>query len=202
VQTATRVLRVLAAALGLVALGTALADSTGSFGNFASYFTIESNVLAVVVLLVGGLADPRSTRWAYVRGAVTLYMTITMIVYAVLLADVDVQLQKQWVNDSLHRWVPLLLLLDWVVRPPWPAVSRRAALGWLAFPLAYFAYSLLRGPVVDWYPYPFLDPRPHGYDHVVGQALVLAAGMALLALAVHEIGRRRQRTTSLPSSTA
>lgn len=186
-----RAARVLAAALGILGIATALADRTGPLGNFFSFFTIESNLLAIAVLLVGGLADPRSTRWAYVRGAVTLYMTITGIIYAALLSDVDVQVIRPWVNDIVHRYVPLLLLLDWLVAPPWPAVRRRAALGWLAFPLAYFAYSLVRGPIADWYPYPFLDPRPHGYDHVVAYAVVLAIGMAALALAVHALGRRR-----------
>lgn len=190
-----RILRVATAGLGIAAIVAALDGSTGTAANFFSFFTIQSNVLAAVVLLVGGLLDPRSSRWAYVRGAVTLYMTITGIVYLALLRDVDVQLTSPWVNDVLHRYVPLLLLLDWLVNPPWPAVSRRAALGWLAVPLAYFAYSLLRGPLVDWYPYPFLDPRPNGYDHVAVYAVVLAAGMAVLALLVHRNGRLRLAAT-------
>jgi hypothetical protein len=45
-------------------------------------------------------------------------------------------------------------------------------------------------PPVD-EPYPFLDPRPQGYDHVIGYAIVLAIGMALLALAVHRIAALR-----------
>lgn len=197
-----RVLRVAAAGLAIAAIATSLSRGTGAVVDFFSYFTIESNVLAVVVLLVGGLLDPRSTGWAYFRGAVTLYMTITGIVYAALLSDVDVQLTTPWINDTLHRYVPLLLLLDWLVNPPWPAVSRRAALGWLAFPLAYFAYSLLRGPLVDWYPYPFLDPRPDGYLTVAVTAVVLAAGMAVLALLVHRIARLRLAPADEPAGAA
>jgi hypothetical protein len=186
-----RVLRVAAAALGIAALVAANSERTGSVANFFSFFTIEANVLAVVVFAVGGLVDPRSTRWAYLRGAVTLYMVITGIVYAVLLSDIPVGLSSPWINTVLHRVLPLLILLDWLVRPPWPKVSYRAALGWLAFPLAYFAYSLIRGPAARFYPYPFLDPRPHGYDHVVGYAVVLALGMAVLALAVQRIALLR-----------
>jgi hypothetical protein len=186
-----RVLRVAAAAYGIAALGTALDDRTGPLSNFVSFFTIESNILAAIVLLVGGLADPRSTRWAYFRGATTLYMTITGIVYAALLSDLPVGLASPWTNTALHRVLPLVLLVDWVLFPPWSRASYPKALGWLAFPLAYFAYSLIRGPFAHFYPYPFLDPRPHGYDHVVGYAIVLAIGMAALALAVQWIGRRR-----------
>ena len=53
--------------------------------------------------------------------------------YAALLADDEVGLDLPWVNDVLHQVMPLLVLADWVFRPPWPRVSYRAALGWLAF---------------------------------------------------------------------
>ena len=186
-----RAVRVAAAGVGLAALIVALVQSTGTVANFFSFFTVESNILAVVLLLGGGVADPRSPRWAYFRGAVTLYMVITGIVYALLLADVDVQLTNVWVNDVLHQILPLLLLVDWLFFPPWPRIRAATALGWLAFPLLYFAYSLIRGPIAHFYPYPFLDPRPHGYDYVIGHAVVLAIGMALLALAVWRIARLR-----------
>lgn len=187
----TRVLRVAVAALGIAALVTALVTTSGTAADFFSFFTVESNILAVVVLLGGGLADPRSERWSFFRGAVTLYMVITGIVYAALLSDVDVQLPAPWTNSVLHQIVPVALLVDWLFLPPWTRASRARALGWLLFPLAYSAYSLIRGPFADWYPYPFLDPRPHGYDHVVVYAIVLAIGMALLALAVRRIAAQR-----------
>ena len=58
--------------------------SAGTFvpETFFSYFTVESNLLGVVVLLIGGLLDPASPRWQHVRGAVTLYLLITGVVYA------------------------------------------------------------------------------------------------------------------------
>jgi hypothetical protein len=186
-----RALRLAAAGLGIAALVVALKETTGTVANFFSFFTIESNILAVVVLIGGGLLTTCPRGWAYFRGAVTLYMVITGLVYAALLSTVDVQLSSPWVNEVLHRVLPLFLLLDWLTMPPWPRIPARLALGWLAFPLAYFAYSLVRGPLAHFYPYPFLDPRPHGYDHVIGYAVVLAIGMALLALAVWRIARLR-----------
>jgi hypothetical protein len=92
VSLVVRVLRIAAAVLGIAALATAAAERTGSLANYFSFFTIESNMLAAAMLLVGGLLDPRSDRWASVRGAITLYMTITGIVYAGLLSGQDVGL--------------------------------------------------------------------------------------------------------------
>jgi len=44
-------------------------------------------------------------------------------------------------------------------------------------------YTLVRGPVVGWYPYPFLDPRERGYLHVaVSSIIVCAAFLAVAAL--------------------
>lgn len=179
---------------GLLA-AAALADAavnSSHLGHFFSFFTVESNILGCVVLLVGGLVDPDSPGWSVLRAAATLYLTITGIVYAALLAHQDVGLISPWVNDVLHRAIPLAMLVDWVLFDPWPTTSRSAALGWLAGPLAFLVYSLIRGPVVHWYPYPFLDPRRKGgYTHVALICVILALGMALLALVISWVGDRR-----------
>jgi len=187
------VARLAFAGLGIAAIVAAI-RVTGSLVDFFSYFTIESNLLAIVVLLVGGALDPQGRRWVYLRGAATLFMVITGIVYAVLLANVEVGLTSPWINDTLHRVIPLVMLADWIAFSPWARSSHRAALGWLIVPLAYFAYSLLRGAAVHWYPYPFLNPtHPGGYGRVVIYAVVLAVFMGLLALAVNAIARLRVR---------
>jgi hypothetical protein len=165
--------------------------------NFFSYFTIQSNVIAVVVLAGGALVDPRGARWAYLRGAATLYITITGLVYNTLLINVSVGVASPWINDVVHRLVPALMLLDWIIFSPWARTHVAAALVWLAYPLAYVAYTLLRGPLVDWYPYPFLDPRlGGGYGRVAIYGVVLTLVFALLAVVINAIGRWRLTGTS------
>jgi hypothetical protein len=187
-----RIARLAFAGLGIAAIVSAVTATTGSLGNFFSYFTIESNMLAIAVLIVGGLLNPQSRDWAYLRGAATLFMIITGIVYAALLANAEVGLKTAWIDDTLHRVIPLVMLADWIFFSPWTRGSFAAALGWLAGPLAYFAYSLARGPIAHWYPYPFLDPRHEGgYGRVALYAVVLAAAVGLLAVGVNAIGRRR-----------
>ncbi len=189
---ALRVFRVVAALLGLAALiwiPVRSSDVAGfSLANFFSYFTVLSNVSAVVVFLIGGVVDPRSETFDKVRGAATTYMVITGIVYAVLLSNVDVQIQDAWTNSVLHRIVPVLIVLDWVLDPPRRRNSEFAPLVWLAFPVVYGVYSLIRGPVVDWYPYPFLDPRERGYGPLAIGLAVLVVAFLLIALAVDRVG--------------
>lgn len=192
-----RVLRVAFAALTAVALFAIVRDSsvdpTFSYSNYFSYFTVLSNVGTVVVLAVGGLLDPQGLRWQLVRGAVTLYMVITGIIYAVLLSGIEVGIHGQWTNDVVHRIMPVVILLDWVLVPARRRISEAQSLVWLAFPLVYGIYTLIRGPFVDWYPYPFLDPRGQGYVALLIGLVVLTTAFVLMALAVNAVGRLGSR---------
>ena len=55
--------------------------------NFFSFFTIQSNLFAATVFLLGGLRGEReegSRRWGLLRGAAVAYMTTTFVVYGLL----------------------------------------------------------------------------------------------------------------------
>src|SRR5215204_3975253 len=91
--------RAIFALLGTVAMATQLEkvwDTPGNPGNFFRFFTIESNILAAGVLLYG-VSRPtmigRSPTHDLVRGAAVLYMTVTFIVYGVLLSGYQEALQ-------------------------------------------------------------------------------------------------------------
>ncbi|MDV6261508.1 Pr6Pr family membrane protein [Rhodococcoides yunnanense] len=199
-----RTLRVLFAALTAAALVSIVLNGLGSptfsLVNYFSYFTVISNVATVLVLIVGGVIDPRSPGWQLVRGAVTLYMVITGIIYAVLLANIDVGVADPWTNNVVHRIMPVVLLLDWILAPPRRQISEPRGLTWLLFPLIYGIYTLVRGPVVDWYPYPFLDPRSQGYLALTVGLVVLTVAFALMALAVNAVGRLAGRWRYGPNS--
>ncbi len=131
-----------------------------------------------------------------IRGAATVYLLITGVVYAVLLAKVDVMLTDRWINDVLHRILPIVMVLDWILVPVTLGISRALIGGWLIYPIVYGAYTLIRGPIVDWYPYPFIDPREQGYVSLVIGLVILTGVFALLAVAVAALGalvdRRRE----------
>ena len=69
----------------------------------------------------------------------------------------------------------------------------RDGLTWLVVPLAYLVYSLVRGAVVDWYPYPFMDPGEHGYAGVAVTSVVIAVVLAVIATGVASVPRLRRR---------
>ncbi|MFE0749591.1 Pr6Pr family membrane protein [Gordonia sp. NPDC058843] len=191
-----RLLRIAFAALGISALvyQAMLGDPDTGFtlANFFSYFTVLSNVFAAIVLLVGGLLAPGTPAWEWLRGAATTCMVITGIVYALLLQNIDVDLTDAWVNDVLHRFMPLVMLVDWIaVRAR--RLPERAWLTWLAIPFVYGVYTLIRGPFVDWYPYPFIDPRGQGYVSMTISLVVVFVGMTFMSAGVYWAGTRGRR---------
>ena len=194
--------RIAVAALTAVALGfTAYRSSlSGGLGNFFSFFTILSNILGTLVFFAAAgaaLATQGKAVPDLLRGAAALYLVITGIVYGIALAHYDTPEVIPWVNMVVHRLTPAVFAADWLIDPPRRAPRFPRALAWLVFPLLYLLYTLVRGAVVDWYPYPFLDPRVNGNAAVaVGCVLVAAAFLAVAWLLCWTAGRRIRATTA------
>ncbi len=179
-------LRLLMAAVVIAAIVTQLVhtiDVGSSVANFFSFFTIQSNIIGAVAIGTAALAGPTarsSVRLSQLRGAATLYMGITGMIFSLLLSGADVQTPIPWVNSVLHYFFPLFIVIDWLVDRTVRPLPFRKGLIFLAYPVAYGAYTLIRGAIVDWYPYPFLDPRNHGYGYVaLMMVFVAVVGLAL-----------------------
>ena len=181
--------------LGLVAMGYQFADLAGKgtldVVNYFSYFTIDSNLLAAAVLLIGAVGG-RSTRapsWDLVRGAAVVYMSVTGIVFTLLLANTDVDTAVPWVNTVVHELMPLVIVADWLLDPPATRLTLRQGLLWLSFPIVWLVYTMIRGALVGRYPYPFLDPANGGYGTVVVYCAGVLVVMAIVSALAVALGR-------------
>lgn len=185
---------------GLAVLGTAayLLVVSSNRANFFSFFTIQSNLIAAVVLLIGAIALPAATlRWDLVRGGAAIFMILTGVVYNTLLVGLEGSLQTTdpWANDLLHRVIPVVMLFDFLIVPLAHRVTWRQGLTWAIYPLLYLAYTLIRGPIVDWYPYPFLDPRRDGgYPRVALMCVAILIGFVAVVWLLTEINAWRLRS--------
>ncbi|MBV9592480.1 MAG: Pr6Pr family membrane protein [Actinobacteria bacterium] len=193
-----RVARITVGAFGLFAVGYQAAITIGQHGfpaaNFFSYFTILSNILAGGLLITLGARPNIAARLDDMRGAMVLCMVVTSLLYNVLLRSVAVAISHAWINEVLHVVLPLAVLLDWLLVPAAREITRRQALQWLGLPVAYLGYSLVRGPVAGWYPYPFVDPEASGgYLALAGKSIVLGLGMAVIALGLANLTRTARR---------
>ncbi|HVV95477.1 MAG TPA: Pr6Pr family membrane protein [Hyphomicrobiales bacterium] len=158
-------------------------QSLGAAWNFFSYFTILSNILSAATLTAVALGG--STAWPArpkVATAVALYMTVTGLVYTFILAKLWNPQGWLFVADAgLHYVMPVVYDLFWLAFVAKGALTLGRVPAWLIFPLLYGIYSLVRGPFVAWYPYPFIDVSQLGYGRV-------AANMAILLIAFLVLG--------------
>lgn len=198
--TTRRVLAALRFLLGgvtLAAVGIQLGIHVGhgyNVLNFFSYFTNLGNILAAAVLLVESVLVWRGKElgpaWQLMRCVSVVCMALVGIVFSALLRDVDLGSLLPWINAWLHYVMPVAVVLDWLVQPPRTSIPVRSL--WIAvlFPLAYLAYSLVRGAAISWYAYPFLNPVSGGYGAVVLTCVIIAAAFLAVSAVLLLAGNR------------
>ena len=129
------------------------------------------------------------------KGAFTLYITITFIFFAVLLAPF--YQPTGWAafsNLVLHYITPIAFIVDWILtetklRYKWTYLPY-----WIIYPIGYLVFAFIHGTITGNYIYYFLDITALG---ILGYALfvsiLIAAGLVLGCL---YIAINRKRTES------
>jgi hypothetical protein len=169
--------------------------------NFFSYFTIQSNLIGAAVLLIGAARrDIHTPTFDLVRGAAVIYLVTTGIVFSVVLSGTDVDTAIPWVNSVLHEVLPIVIVVDWLLDPPGRRMTGRDAALWLVYPLAWVVYTLVKGPIANWYPYPFLDPALGGYGRVALYCVGIFILVSVVGAAVAWIGNTARRDRTAPAS--
>jgi hypothetical protein len=164
---------------------------------FFAFFTILSNLFGAVLWLYLA-ARWRRTRTRLddlLRGAATLYLTVTFIVVVVLLGGAELSLSDRIVDFIVHKAFPVLVVIDWLIDPPETDLRMQDLAYWLIFPVIWVVLTLIRGAVDGWYPYPFLDPDNGGYRSVAYHVAAIVAGFLILSgiiVALGDFGRDRR----------
>lgn len=203
--------RALAAATGFRAViaaaavtGVVIECVQGSVPLVLSFFTIWTNILvaAVFALSAARTWQRRPDVAPLWRGGALLFILITGLVFHLVLANpsspfnVTAELDKLTgakavANQLLHTVTPIGAALDFLLLTTPRTLRPRHAVQWLAYPLAYVTFALVRGALLapgtkGRYPYPFIDVAQYGYARVALNAAVLglffyALGLALVA---------------------
>ncbi len=199
---AFRVLVALAALTG-VALDTIESDD---LGRLFSYFTVQSNLLLAIVFAWSAHRawTARPALAPRITGGALLYISITGLVFHFVLSNdasgFAMTSQRtpleSVANHLLHTATPLAAALDWLLLTAPGGFLVRQAWQWLAYPLLYLPFALIRGalltPGTDGrYPYPFLDVDLHGYAGILGNAVVFGLAFYGLALVLALLDRIR-----------
>jgi len=201
------------ALVGLVALGLQYALMIGTDPariasltlNFFSFFTILTNVLVMLAMLLpviaGRTGAGRAMASPGVRAAVTMYAVVVGLVYHFLLhATWNPQGWAYVVNILLHYVMPGAMLIDWLTFVPRGQLTWRDPARWLLFPLAYGGWTLAHGLATDWWPYWFVDVSELGLGRTAAYFAGLLVFFLTVGLIVVTIDRALARRDRTPAS--
>ncbi len=113
-----------------------------------SYFTIQTNILVVSWYLLA-LAYSKSDKKPFllgskIKGALTLYITVTCIVFAALIhAKWNPQGMQLLIACITHYVTPVFFIIDWYMTEERGTYKWYFPVYWVIYPLFYLIYALL-----------------------------------------------------------
>ncbi|MDP2014009.1 MAG: Pr6Pr family membrane protein [Actinomycetota bacterium] len=136
--------------------------------DYFSYFTIWSNIVVVIVatlLWINPLR--RSGVFRVLRMDSLIMITVTGLIFAIVLAP-EVQLEGwRYVSNTLEHYItPVLTVLVFLLIGPRGLFRLATVFLALIIPFIWVTYTLVRGAIIDSYPYGFIDVGAHGYGTV------------------------------------
>jgi len=150
-----------------------------------SYFTILSN-LTITLLSSSQLFFSQSRLGLFlssmtVQTAIAVYITITAVVFHILLSDTYHPEGLNIISNFLnHTLTPILYVVFWWFCVRGKAMSFKKTFPVLMLPTVFLGYWLVRGPIVGEYPYFFLDVDKFGYGVVLFNSIGLCLAFWLV----------------------
>jgi hypothetical protein len=167
---------------------------------YFSYFTIQTSLLAIVTLSVAGWyawTGRTETRvMNIVRLSTVTFTIVVTLVYNMLLRGLPDAVEDGgyvWPvlpNEILHVWAAIFMLIDWILSSRRINLRIRTIFWVLLFPLTWLVYSIIRGLIVDWWPYWFINPNePAGVTGML--TYIVGIMLFLLTIAISLLGLQR-----------
>jgi hypothetical protein len=155
--------------------------------NVFCFFTILSNILVGGTSAALALRLNRPSRlFRTLRLDALIGIAVTGVVFHIALAGLhDLEGAAALADLLLHTVSPLLCVVGWLLFGPRPVITATITpgiAGWsLAYPVLWLVFTLIRGAITDFYPYPFLDAHAHGYVRVALSCVIV--GVLFIGLA-------------------
>jgi hypothetical protein len=202
-------LRLLTATSLLVAIvwqiSDRLANNVFRPTEYFAYFTIQSSLIAAVVLTVTAVREikglPQTKVLNLARLSVSTYAIVVAVVYNALLRGTpvlpgDPDYGYNWPlapNEILHVWAPIFIVIDLALTVMASRLKFKQIFWVLAYPMAWLAFTISRGLVTDWWAYWFLNPNEDAGVTGVLIYIVVIVVFGLVAAAV-SLGLNRLAT--------
>jgi len=140
-------------------------------GEYFAYFTIQTSLIAAVVLAVSGMRELRGVTDTkalnLARLSVSSYAIVVGVVYNALLRGTpvlegDPDYGYDWPvlpNEILHVWAPIFIVLDFALTKTAVKLKFKQIFWILVFPMVWLSFTIIRGIITDWWAYWFLNPN-------------------------------------------
>ncbi|WP_037367831.1 Pr6Pr family membrane protein [Amycolatopsis orientalis] len=165
----------------------------GRLANLFTYFTILSNVLVLVTAAAFARGRGASPLMRVLWLDALVGIVVTGVVYQVALAGLyELHGLGLAADILLHRVTPVLCVLGWLFFAP--RVLEWRTVWWsLLYPLVWLAFTLVRGAIDGYYPYPFVNADRLGYGQVALNCLFIGAFFIVLASGARVADRKLTR---------
>ncbi len=156
----------------------------------------------VVIFFIGQLLpENRKLKVFVVKNevatAVSMYIITVGVVYQTILRQpIPLQGWPRVADDILHLYIPLLMLLYWIVFIADKKIAATTIPYWLIYPIVYLVYTLIRGHFVHFYPYPFVNVTALGYRKVLLNSALLVIFFLGLSYLLAAIANWRHKNKS------
>ena len=123
-------------------------------------------------------------------------IALTFVVFHAVLRQLqDLTGDAALADFLLHTVSPIMCVAGWLWFGPRRQTSWAAVEWALAFLVVWGGATLIRGHLIGFYPYPFMDPGDSGYARVVVNLLVIGLVFVGLAAGAHLLDPKlRDRT--------
>lgn len=162
-----------------------------SFVSMLLYFTIISNILVVIFLGRSIFKAKFGDGYYYTgnpifHGAITLYISITGLIYHLLLASTFMPTGLDWiVNLCTHTIAPVFFFIDWLITQKRKTYKYKYILFWIIFPMVYLVFGTLEGKISGHFRYPFMNYiEMTGSEYLITISFVISAFIILGLLLV------------------
>lgn len=175
------------------------------------YYTIQSNILVFITFLyitIQSIKDIKmygvkgvSMPMPYFKGAVTMAIVVTGVVYHFLLRPIHFTMGNishlDFIgNIILHYIIPFMVFFDWIIFDKKNSYRLFDPLIWLTIPLVYFVFVLIQSQFGSFipnqntpYPYPFIDIYTFGWLKVLKNIFFLTIAFTVLGYIIYFIDK-------------
>lgn len=174
-----------------LSLVTRLVDGDSVLGvlaYFFTFFTILTNLFAVLCYLAW-MTRSRWLAWFgtnFARSLAAGSIAMVSIYYIGFLAGI---VEPTLPGLYQHYVAPWLFVLWWVMTPGHGTLRYADLPRMLVYPLVYLIVVMIRGAIVNEYPYPILRANELGYGQVAINCLFMLAGFVVIYLVTIALDR-------------